>query len=133
MPGTTVSIRLLMVTLSLVYVLVVINGFWNCKTNILTSNRFSLAGKLNKLSFEILKYCFWFHSDVASQVGEIIDEMGIASAKAQELHRPITSAKKMRDSEHTLYLIIDPVDNKWVEHDNNNNYYYLRNVCRARC
>lgn len=48
---------------------------------------------------------------VASQVADVVDSMGLASAKAQDLHHPITSAEKMKNCDHTLYLMIDPRGN----------------------
>ncbi|XP_054274766.1 alpha-tubulin N-acetyltransferase-like isoform X2 [Macrosteles quadrilineatus] len=50
-------------------------------------------------------------SHVASQVADIVDSMGLASAKAQGLHHPITSAEKSRNCDHTLYIMIDPREN----------------------
>ncbi|BES98828.1 Hypothetical Protein NTJ_11644 [Nesidiocoris tenuis] len=41
----------------------------------------------------------------------ILDEMGIASAKAQGLLKPITSWDKLRNSEHTVYILVDREDN----------------------
>ncbi|KAK9499862.1 hypothetical protein O3M35_002817 [Rhynocoris fuscipes] len=40
-------------------------------------------------------------------VSLILDEMGIASAKAQGLLKPITSSDKLRNSEHSVYLLLD--------------------------
>lgn len=48
----------------------------------------------------------------AAQVADIIDTMGIASAKAQDLQHAITSADKLRISDHLVYLMIDSSDNK---------------------
>jgi alpha-tubulin N-acetyltransferase 1 len=45
-------------------------------------------------------------------MADIIDSMGLESAKAQGLHHPITSAEKMRNCDHTLYLMIDRKDNE---------------------
>lgn len=41
----------------------------------------------------------------------ILDEMGSASAKAQGLLKPITSWDKLRNSDHTVYLLVDREDN----------------------
>jgi len=38
---------------------------------------------------------------------KILDEMGVASAKAQDLQKPITSWEKLRNSDHTVYLLVD--------------------------
>lgn len=40
-------------------------------------------------------------------ISQIIDALGSASAQAQSLNKPITSGNKLRDSEHTIYLLID--------------------------
>ncbi|XP_054276718.1 alpha-tubulin N-acetyltransferase-like [Macrosteles quadrilineatus] len=37
--------------------------------------------------------------------------MGLASARAQGLHHPITSAERLRICDHTLYIMMDPRDN----------------------
>ncbi|XP_054276880.1 alpha-tubulin N-acetyltransferase-like isoform X1 [Macrosteles quadrilineatus] len=50
-------------------------------------------------------------SHVANQVAEIVDSMGQASSKAQGLHHPITSAEKLRNCDHTFYIMIDPREN----------------------
>ncbi|KAH9496919.1 Alpha-tubulin N-acetyltransferase 1 [Bulinus truncatus] len=41
---------------------------------------------------------------------EIIDKMGEASAKAQDLHGPITTGKKLECSNHKLYIMKDAQD-----------------------
>jgi hypothetical protein len=38
--------------------------------------------------------------------------MGEASAKAQGLNRTITSAVKLRDTDHIIYLMVDDTGNK---------------------
>lgn len=40
-------------------------------------------------------------------MGLIIDEMGKASAVAQELKSPVTSAKRLVDSDHILYMMTE--------------------------
>ncbi|RZF44252.1 hypothetical protein LSTR_LSTR003892 [Laodelphax striatellus] len=40
-------------------------------------------------------------------VSEIMDSMGIASAHAQALQKPITSAEKLRNSNYDVYLLVD--------------------------
>ncbi|XP_063910932.1 uncharacterized protein LOC135128051 [Zophobas morio] len=47
---------------------------------------------------------FW---DIVGKVSEIVNAMGEASAAAQGLTKPITTADRLRNSEHTLYLLID--------------------------
>jgi alpha-tubulin N-acetyltransferase 1 len=46
--------------------------------------------------------------DYASKISDILDEMGRASAVAQGLQRAITSGERLRNSEHTIYLLTDP-------------------------
>ncbi|XP_069691938.1 alpha-tubulin N-acetyltransferase 1-like isoform X2 [Periplaneta americana] len=46
--------------------------------------------------------------DHASKISDILDEMGRASAVAQGLQKAITSGERLRNSEHTVYLLIDP-------------------------
>ncbi|XP_015184067.1 PREDICTED: alpha-tubulin N-acetyltransferase-like isoform X2 [Polistes dominula] len=41
------------------------------------------------------------------QIKKILDDMGEASAKAQGLSKPITSASKLRDTDHIVYLLVD--------------------------
>ncbi|XP_066155109.1 alpha-tubulin N-acetyltransferase-like isoform X1 [Euwallacea fornicatus] len=45
--------------------------------------------------------------DTQSKVTQIINAMGEASAHAQGLTKPITTADRLRNSEHRLYLLID--------------------------
>lgn len=45
--------------------------------------------------------------DTQSKVTQIVNAMGEASAHAQGLSKPITTADKLRNSEHRLYLLID--------------------------
>jgi hypothetical protein len=40
-------------------------------------------------------------------ISNILDKMGEASGIAQELKSPITSAEKLRRSDHTLYLMTE--------------------------
>lgn len=40
-------------------------------------------------------------------MGKIIDEMGKASAVAQELKMPITSADKLVNSDHIIYIMTE--------------------------
>jgi alpha-tubulin N-acetyltransferase 1 len=44
-------------------------------------------------------------------MSEVIDAMGIASAKAQGLRTPITSADRLRNSDYILYVLFDPEGN----------------------
>ncbi|XP_026155940.1 alpha-tubulin N-acetyltransferase 1 isoform X2 [Mastacembelus armatus] len=45
--------------------------------------------------------------DLQAHVAKVIDELGIASAKAQQLTAPVTSASKMQAQRHQLYLLKD--------------------------
>ncbi|KAJ8667502.1 hypothetical protein QAD02_009165 [Eretmocerus hayati] len=50
-------------------------------------------------------------NDCQRMLTRILDEMGEASAKAQGLNRTITSALKIRDTDHILYLMVDSEGN----------------------
>lgn len=41
-----------------------------------------------------------------SMIGEILDTMGEASAKAQHLLSPVTSAIKFNHSDHVIYIMV---------------------------
>ncbi|XP_055687903.1 alpha-tubulin N-acetyltransferase isoform X2 [Lutzomyia longipalpis] len=43
--------------------------------------------------------------DATSKISEIINDMGEASARAQGLTRAVTTAQKLRNSDHSLYLM----------------------------
>nr|CAI5836717.1 unnamed protein product [Callosobruchus analis] len=45
--------------------------------------------------------------DTVNKVSEVINAMGEASARAQGLSKPITTADRLRNSEHRLYLLVD--------------------------
>ncbi|XP_013882206.1 alpha-tubulin N-acetyltransferase 1 isoform X2 [Austrofundulus limnaeus] len=45
--------------------------------------------------------------DLQSHIATVIDELGIASAKAQQLTAPITSASKLQSQDHQVYLLKD--------------------------
>lgn len=42
----------------------------------------------------------------------VLDKMGVVSAKAQNLPVAITSAAKLRNSEHVVYILTDPEGNR---------------------
>nr|CAH7713237.1 unnamed protein product [Callosobruchus chinensis] len=50
--------------------------------------------------------------DTVNKVSEVINAMGEASARAQGLSKPITTADRLRNSEHRLYLLVDQQANK---------------------
>ncbi|TKS65645.1 Alpha-tubulin N-acetyltransferase 1 [Collichthys lucidus] len=49
--------------------------------------------------------------DLQAHIATVIDELGRASAKAQHLPAPITSASKMQSQRHQLYLLKDGESN----------------------
>lgn len=55
--------------------------------------------------FNLILICL---RDAVTKVSEIVNAVGEASASAQSLTKPITTAERLRNSEHTLYLLIDP-------------------------
>ncbi|KAL1131103.1 hypothetical protein AAG570_012340 [Ranatra chinensis] len=44
-------------------------------------------------------------------ISEVIDQLGIASAKAQGLQKAITNADRLRNSDYIVYLLFDPEGN----------------------
>jgi len=48
------------------------------------------------------------------RVAMIVDEMGKASARAQELKMPITTAEKLSKSDHSVYLLSEKTDEEYV-------------------
>lgn len=46
-------------------------------------------------------------SSLKNTIGYIVDNMGKLSAVAQEMKSPITSASKLLNSDHVLYLMIE--------------------------
>lgn len=44
----------------------------------------------------------------------IVDEMGKASARAQDLKMPITTAEKLAKSDHTVYLMTEQTNDEYV-------------------
>lgn len=55
---------------------------------------------------------FSFFSEYQRLLSRILDDMGEASARAQGLNKPITSTLKLRDTDHTVYLLVDNEANK---------------------
>lgn len=49
--------------------------------------------------------------DLQAQIATVVDELGRASAKAQQLTAPITSASKLQTNTHQLYLLKDGASN----------------------
>lgn len=58
-------------------------------------------------------------SDVVSKISTVLDKMGVVSAKAQGLPVAITSATKLRNTDHVVYILTDPEGNKYVHFLNN--------------
>lgn len=58
----------------------------------------------------------WPHSfhcrDAASKISEIINDLGEASARAQGLNKPVTTAQKLRNSDHIVYLLTEKTGKK---------------------
>jgi len=48
------------------------------------------------------------------KVAMIIDEMGKASARAQDLKIPITTAEKLSKSDHIIYLLSEQINEEYV-------------------
>jgi len=51
---------------------------------------------------------------VVAKVSSVLDKMGVVSAKAQGLPAAITSAAKLRNIDHVVYILTDPEGNKYV-------------------
>jgi len=56
---------------------------------------------------------FNFYS-LQRKVAMIIDEMGKASARAQDLKMPITTAEKLSKSDHIVYLLSEQTNEEYV-------------------
>merc|ERR1719489_404402 len=51
--------------------------------------------------------------EIQNRVSSMLDGMGQASARAQDLRQPITSGAKLRmQDEHTVYFLLDRVENQ---------------------
>lgn len=44
----------------------------------------------------------------------MLDEIGLSSGIAQGLQSPVTSADRMRDTDHRIYLLTNPSGAGWV-------------------
>lgn len=60
------------------------------------------------------KITFKCYSDAIAKVSDIINELGEASARAQGLSKAVTTAQKLRNSDHIVYLLSEPTGRKWV-------------------
>ncbi|CAL1679725.1 unnamed protein product [Lasius platythorax] len=70
-----------------------------------------LPRKINKVTHNLLPEDFKGDrrelNECQRLLSRILDDMGEASARAQGLNKPITSALKLRDTDHTIYLLVD--------------------------
>ncbi|XP_020293952.1 alpha-tubulin N-acetyltransferase-like isoform X2 [Pseudomyrmex gracilis] len=70
-----------------------------------------LPRKINKVTHNLVPEDFKGDrrelNEYQRQLSRILDDMGEASAKAQGLNKPITSALKLRDTDHMVYLLVD--------------------------
>jgi len=65
-------------------------------------------GACLQISYDCQLLLFINSRDYTSKISDILDEMGRASAVAQGLQKAITSGERLRNSEHTIYLLTDP-------------------------
>ncbi|KAK0180788.1 hypothetical protein PV327_003135 [Microctonus hyperodae] len=74
-----------------------------------------LPRKINKVTQSLIPEDFRGDrrelSEYQRQLSRILDEMGEASARAQGLSKPITSAMKLRDTDHIVYILVDSAGN----------------------
>ncbi|XP_008216757.1 alpha-tubulin N-acetyltransferase isoform X1 [Nasonia vitripennis] len=70
-----------------------------------------LPKRINKITHTLIPEGFRGdrreYNDCQRLLTRILDDMGEASAKAQGLNRTITSALKLRDTDHIIYLMVD--------------------------
>lgn len=55
---------------------------------------------------------FFLVRDATTKISEIINEIGEASARAQGLNKPVTTAQKLRNSDHVVYLLSEKTGKK---------------------
>lgn len=51
-------------------------------------------------------------SDAQTKMTEVLNALGEASARAQGLTKPVTSAQKLRNTEHSVYLLAEEAGKK---------------------
>lgn len=71
---------------------------------------------INKCIFihgKLLNLIHTFYS-LQRRIAMIIDEMGKASARAQDLKMPITTSEKLSKSDHTVYLLSEQTDEEYL-------------------
>ncbi|KYQ52442.1 Alpha-tubulin N-acetyltransferase [Trachymyrmex zeteki] len=70
-----------------------------------------LPRKINKVTYNLVPEDFKGDrrelNECQRLLSRILDDMGEASARAQGLNKPITSALKLRDTDHMVYLLVD--------------------------
>lgn len=70
-----------------------------------------LPRKINKVTHTLIPENFRGDrrelNECQRQLSKVLDDMGEASARAQGLNKPITSALKLRDTDHIVYLLVD--------------------------
>ncbi|CAD6232893.1 GSCOCG00007035001-RA-CDS [Cotesia congregata] len=75
-----------------------------------------LPRKINKVTHTLIPEDFRGdrreYNESQRQISRILDDMGEASAMAQGLSKPITSALKLRDTDHIVYLLVDSAGNE---------------------
>lgn len=54
----------------------------------------------------------FYRSDTTTKMSEIINELGEASARAQGLNKPVTTAQKLRNSDQIIYLLSENLGQK---------------------
>ncbi|XP_060832100.1 alpha-tubulin N-acetyltransferase-like isoform X2 [Bombus pascuorum] len=70
-----------------------------------------LPRKINKVTHTLVPEDFRGDrrelNECQRQLSRVLDDMGEASARAQGLNKSITSAVKLRDTDHVVYLLVD--------------------------
>lgn len=60
----------------------------------------------------VLITCNHHSRDTTTKMSEIINTLGEASARAQGLAKPVTSAQKLRNSDQSVYLLAEEAGKK---------------------
>ncbi|XP_044019185.1 alpha-tubulin N-acetyltransferase-like isoform X4 [Aphidius gifuensis] len=72
--------------------------------------------ELNKITHTLIPTDFTSNPqelrDVQMKVSTILDDIGKASAIAQNLNQPVTSTSKLQDTDHIVYLLVDSSGNR---------------------
>lgn len=59
-----------------------------------------------------LHFFLHIYSDAIAKISDIINELGEASARAQGLRSTVTTAQKLRNSDHIVYLLSESTGRK---------------------